>query len=520
MFTHGHYFLGLAIEGMHPATSLLGALVLASCFLVASLWSRFPQAARRWAVIGAAVAILAAAWMGPIFDNDEAEHLHVAWLMSEGQLPYRDFWQHHTPLLWLGLAPVLRAMPPSAYVCDFARLLALLVTVLSGVLVLALARRVHGTVNIAAPAAMLWLAAVIPGESYNLRPDLFANALALGALLVYLQPGLSLSALGSGILLGLAVTFCPKHLLLLAVLPAIVVWERKSSAHAVRWGILYCLGLVVGIAPLGLWLAERGLLNAFHYWVFSFNATQKGLIIGGTLPLLPLMLVGWWSWRMFSNRSAPLTRAERVGFVALVMASLMFLVQPGEVKFTYNLQMFFLLLAVVAAGETKKILAFVQARWGPGLAGVLIGLYFMPTILPLATALRNGDYLASRAEIGALIRASEGHTVVGIGRQHPLFARDAVDLYVLWQWFWLDKSEIQAGLRGMTDKIIRERPSLVICFEETHPPDAAEAAGAAIAINATARTALSRAVPILAGLSTISTSSPMAAISADRSFHQ
>ena len=40
---------------------------------------------------------------------DEVEHLHVAWLVGKlGLVPLRDFFQHHTPLLWELLAPYYR----------------------------------------------------------------------------------------------------------------------------------------------------------------------------------------------------------------------------------------------------------------------------------------------------------------------------------------------------------------------------------------------------------------------------
>src|SRR5262249_25066245 len=41
-------------------------------------------------------------------DPDESQHLHVAWLIGQGRVPYADFWEHHMPLLPLALAPVTR----------------------------------------------------------------------------------------------------------------------------------------------------------------------------------------------------------------------------------------------------------------------------------------------------------------------------------------------------------------------------------------------------------------------------
>ncbi|MCM1323480.1 MAG: glycosyltransferase family 39 protein [Acetobacter sp.] len=38
---------------------------------------------------------------------DEFEHLHAAWLISVGKVPYLDFFEHHNPLLWYLSAPVV-----------------------------------------------------------------------------------------------------------------------------------------------------------------------------------------------------------------------------------------------------------------------------------------------------------------------------------------------------------------------------------------------------------------------------
>ena len=42
-----------------------------------------------------------------IFDPDEFEHAHAAWSVWRGLLPYRDFFEHHTPWYYLALSPVL-----------------------------------------------------------------------------------------------------------------------------------------------------------------------------------------------------------------------------------------------------------------------------------------------------------------------------------------------------------------------------------------------------------------------------
>ncbi len=38
---------------------------------------------------------------------DEFEHLHASWMVAEGKVPYRDFFEHHHPLLWYLSAPIV-----------------------------------------------------------------------------------------------------------------------------------------------------------------------------------------------------------------------------------------------------------------------------------------------------------------------------------------------------------------------------------------------------------------------------
>lgn len=42
---------------------------------------------------------------------DEIEHLRASWFISSGYLPYRDFFEHHHPLLWFLWAPMMKILP-------------------------------------------------------------------------------------------------------------------------------------------------------------------------------------------------------------------------------------------------------------------------------------------------------------------------------------------------------------------------------------------------------------------------
>src|SRR4051794_17888837 len=67
-----------------------------------------------WETLGIAGLVLL--WLGlrsfsvfnHLWDSDEPQHLHVVWEWTQGVLPYRDFFDNHTPLFHVLFAPVLR----------------------------------------------------------------------------------------------------------------------------------------------------------------------------------------------------------------------------------------------------------------------------------------------------------------------------------------------------------------------------------------------------------------------------
>ena len=33
-------------------------------------------------------------------NGDNVEHIHATWLVAQGKIPYKDFFQHHNPLMF------------------------------------------------------------------------------------------------------------------------------------------------------------------------------------------------------------------------------------------------------------------------------------------------------------------------------------------------------------------------------------------------------------------------------------
>lgn len=60
-----------------------------------------------FALSGAALRLLPLGWLHPL-NWDEIEFFRATTWVSEGRIPFRDFWEHHTPLQWFVFAPIAR----------------------------------------------------------------------------------------------------------------------------------------------------------------------------------------------------------------------------------------------------------------------------------------------------------------------------------------------------------------------------------------------------------------------------
>ncbi len=92
-------------------------------------------------VIALAVVLRAGVVANRSIDPDESQHLHVAWLVAQGQVPYRDFWEHHLPFFHYAMAPLTAWLPDRAEVYLVARSLMAVLSAVAVILTWRLARR-------------------------------------------------------------------------------------------------------------------------------------------------------------------------------------------------------------------------------------------------------------------------------------------------------------------------------------------------------------------------------------------
>jgi hypothetical protein len=226
------------------------------------------------------------------FDPDEFEHLHSAWRLSEGQIPYRDYFEHHTPGLYFLLAPTfswfdVAESPDDAVaflffarkVMWFAFGVILALTFILG--------WVHARNAFIASIASLMLTfhIVFLSKSLEIRPDVLATLFWLASLVALviaqrssINKGTGLLAFfGSGMLLGCGL-MCSQKLLLAG--PSLAVssfWYCVDTRlgvspfrRAIRVGVQF-IGFLIPIALVLTYFSFYGALSEFIHNNFLLN---------------------------------------------------------------------------------------------------------------------------------------------------------------------------------------------------------------------------------------------------------
>jgi hypothetical protein len=412
------------------------------------------------------------------FGHDEVEHAHVSWRLLQGDQPYAEIHQNHAPLVWWVGAAALSVLPESADVVLALRLLAsaaFLATIAAGWrLVSRIAPDLNPVVRPLALVAMLALAYRF--EWFSFRPDPFMSLAATLALAVVAAPRLTGGrAVLAGALFGIAGCFSPKIWPLLAVLPARLVWDARSTRRRDRLVCLlaYVAGGVLGALPVAAWLTVEGLWPDFLRDVVAFNGTfpkppghalrflQRPILVGA---LVGVAVMVW--------HASTRPRAARWPHVAVAAAVLLGF---SAVFFTVHSAPYNQQAATVPAAIAFAVAGAALAGRQPTtvrllLLALILTLCIRREVTSLATFQADGWHItqAELAEFVDLTHTMPERRCAAFAPCHPVFCQDASDLSLLWDTLFMAHPDPSFRRRheqfwkDAVRAIEQTRPSLVV----------------------------------------------------------
>src|SRR5262245_15459000 len=197
-------------------------------------------------------------------DPDESQHLHVSWLLSQGQVPYRDFWEHHLPFFHYAIAPLTVGLTDRPAVYFAARAIMVALAAAGVWLTWLLARRLSADGAVWAVIVLLFLPQFAE-TSTETRPDvpaLVAHLASLVALVRWPETDQPRWLWTAGAWQGVALALALKTIFSLAGVAMIVRGRTTDKEH--RWRgtgralarLSGGLGLALGVLFGGLWMSQ------------------------------------------------------------------------------------------------------------------------------------------------------------------------------------------------------------------------------------------------------------------------
>jgi len=370
-------------------------------------------------------------------DHDEIEHLHAAWLVSQGQRPFTDFLEQHHPTVWYLLACFVRFFEdrPRQFVFA-ARCIDLVLAAATVAAFTAMARKL-----LRGPAS-IWPALLLAGcffflrDAMEVRPDPWTAALAAIALwqwTTFLRGGSLGNAAWAGLTSGGSIAFLQKgipYVGLLGLGTALVLGrDRRRWISAAPPAALFVACAAVPLAALALWEWHAGTFRDFWFWNYTYNAfyylhtsfpgPSAWSTIGVAVAEDPLL----WGAALFGLGSAlirPLRAEPEIVLSTAVVCGMMAAFFRSRWPFGHNLLLVHVPLALLAVRPVESALLSPRLR---GAVLALLALLLLKVAVLSFVYDENVGSDAIRRKV--LDSTTPADRVAVTPPYHPVFRRDA-----------------------------------------------------------------------------------------------
>jgi hypothetical protein len=229
------------------------------------------------------------------FDPDELEHSHAAWSVFKGLLPYKDFFEHHTPWYYYALSPFFRwfsvdqSFDNARRFLLFGRGVSLVLSAMSVVFIYLVGRLgSHRRVGLLSGLFLVGQPALVQ-KTLEIRPDVLALPFFVGGLGFLVHGLLERDGpetrtprwfLAGGLCLGAAIMCTQKMLFVLpGALTGLGIWaraggRRRSGSRSVAL-LMVITGIVIPAALTWAGFAVHGGGGQFIYDNFILNARWR-----------------------------------------------------------------------------------------------------------------------------------------------------------------------------------------------------------------------------------------------------
>jgi len=212
------------------------------------------------------------------FNHDEFEAVHTAWKIGQGEGIYFDFFQHHHPLFYFTLVPIVKIFGETTAVLFFSRAYVFLLMILSFWGVYSLGKKIHNKKTGLLAVFLLVSNFTFVDKGIEIRPDLaqsVAGIFAVYFLFKYFDQKKKWQLILSSLLFFVSFLFLQKAVFLIFLIGLVLLflyWKKKFSMK----DLFFFAGAFL-IPTLLFFLIFLFFGNFREYYLFNWTINSKFL---------------------------------------------------------------------------------------------------------------------------------------------------------------------------------------------------------------------------------------------------
>lgn len=298
------------------------------------------------------------------FGVDEIEHVHSAWLISIGEKPYIDFFQHHNPIFWFTLIPLFWIFGQTTATLFAAKTLTALIAAISLIGIYLCAKEMTKEKRIALLSVLLFATCAVFPQMVDIRPDGLQSMLCIFSL-YFLMRYLNKSKkqrdiIIFGVLLGLAFLVLQKTLPLVGILGIFTIIQIYKDRKCILPHALMWAGFVAVIIIGAMWVIfyNDPLTYWMNCWILNKSAGINFAIGKSTMLKLGILFALGAIWAYIAARIPK--SVSKIDFIlfGILAANLI-----GLFFVTYANPQYFLLIAfILSIYSAKAIFELIKHR--------------------------------------------------------------------------------------------------------------------------------------------------------------
>ncbi|MFH1782718.1 MAG: glycosyltransferase family 39 protein [Candidatus Omnitrophota bacterium] len=231
-------------------------------------------------IIGVMLPLLFITSLNRQFDYDEFEVIHSSWKISKGEVIYKDFFQHHNPLLYYCLVPFITFFGERLIVLYCARIFIFILFLSIVFISYLLAKKVADRDIALISTALLLTTIIFTGKAIEIRPDVpqvLFSMLSVLFLYYYFDKNKVSFLIFSALALSVSFLFLQRAVFFIMVLGCLFIFKLFKKEIGLKECILYLFIFFCGLCPYLVYLIIKGSVSEYMIFNWIFNAHIKGL---------------------------------------------------------------------------------------------------------------------------------------------------------------------------------------------------------------------------------------------------